>query len=81
VPGTVAADGAGRAEGGQEMLVQFGGASGCEAATACQVWRPLDMCQPVVTYVIFGGEYLKQVVGKLAGCARSESARALIAIH
>ncbi len=48
------------------MLVQFSGIRGGEAATACEVGRPLDMCPPVVTDVVIGGEYLKQVVGKLA---------------
>ena len=50
------------------------GIRGGEAATACQVGCTLDMCPPVVTYVVIGGEYLKQVVGKLAGCAEREPA-------
>jgi hypothetical protein len=70
----VAADAVERAKESQEMLVQFSGIRGGEAATACQVGCPLDMCPPVVTYVVIGGEYLKQVVGALACCAERESA-------
>jgi len=77
VPGAIAADGVGRPEDGQEMLVQFGGIRGGDAATACQARWPLDMCLPIVAYVVLGGEYLKQVVGNLAFCAEPESAWAL----